>query len=369
MGEIRIAIVGVGNCASSLIQGIYLYGRRRENEAGCERTIGLIHEDIGGYRVGDIRVVAAFDIDERKVGEPINEAIFSPPNCTKRIVEEIPPSDVIVEMGEVFDSVSAHMKDFHPEKTFIISNKKPCDVRKVLRDSGAEIVVNFLPVGSEKATGFYAECCLKESVAFINCIPVFVASNEKWSKRFEQKGVPLIGDDIKSQLGATILNRALVKLFKMRGIKIDRLYQLNVGGNTDFLNMMERRRLKSKKISKTEAIQSIINEKIVDENIHIGPSDFVPWLKDNKICFLRIEGRGFGGIPVEIDVKLSVEDSPNSAAVVLDAIRLCKIAIDRKIGGVLKAASAYAMKRPPVQMDDEEAIKLVDAFIKGEIER
>lgn len=366
MGEIRVAIAGVGNCASSLIQGIHLYGNIAP---GNSHIAGLIHEDIGGYRVKDIKIVAAFDIDERKVGKPLNEAIFASPNCTKRIVKEIPPSDVIVEMGEVLDGVSEHMKSFLPEKTFVVSSKKPCDVRKVLRDSGAEILVNYLPVGSEKATRFYAECCLEESVAFINCIPVFIASDENWSRRFEQKGVPLIGDDIKSQLGATILNRTLVKLFERRGIRIDKLYQLNVGGNTDFLNMMERKRLKSKKISKTEAIQSMINEKIEDENIHIGPSDFVPWLKDNKICFLRIEGRGFGGLPIELDVKLSVEDSPNSAAVVLDAIRLCKIAIDRKIGGVLRAASAYAMKRPPEQMDDEEAFKLVHAFIKGKIDR
>lgn len=362
MKSIKIAIVGVGNCASSLVQGLYYY---KENND----TTGLMHPELGGYKVGDIEVVAAFDIDERKVGKPLNEAIFQKPNCTKVFYDSIPPSNVEVMMGHVLDGVAPHMHKYPPDQTFIIAKKEPVDVVKVLKETGAEIVLNYLPVGSEEASRFYAKCALEAGCAFVNNIPVFIASDKEWASKFEERKLPIAGDDIKSQVGATILHRLLVKLFVDRGIKIERTYQLNIGGNTDFLNMLERERLHSKKVSKTEAVQSLLNAPLDEENIYVGPSDYVPWLKDNKICFIRIEGKKFGQTPIVLDLRLSVEDSPNSAGVVVDVIRCCKLALDRGIGGPLISISAYAMKHPPKQFQDEEARQMVEEFIMGVRER
>jgi len=367
MAKIKIAIVGVGNCASSLIQGIEYYRRRRN--ARDERDLGLMHWSLAGYKPYDIEVVAAFDVDKRKVGKPLSKAIFAPPNCTKTICDRIPDNGVVVQMGKVLDGVSAHMKDYPEDQTFVPANRKPVRVEEVLEDSGAEILVNYLPVGSERATRYYAQCCLRAGVAMVNCIPVFIASDKEWAKKFEKKGLPIVGDDIKAQLGATILHRTLAKLFQDRGVKLDRTYQLNTGGNTDFLNMLNQSRLTSKRISKTEAVQSLLNDRLDDDNIHIGPSDYVAWQKDNKVCFLRMEGREFGGIPLEVEVRLSVEDSPNSGGVAIDAIRCCKLAKDRGIAGPLISISAYTMKHPPVQIPDSEARVQVEKFIAGEIER
>lgn len=363
MRDIRVAVVGIGNCASSLIQGIHYYsGKRKEN-------IGLMHYDICGYKPGDIKIVAAFDIDKRKVGRSLEEAIFSLPNCTKTIESELPSSNVTVSMGCTLDGVSPHMKRYPEEKTFIVSREKPSDVVKILKASGAEILINYLPVGSEKAAKFYAQCCLNSGVSFINCIPVFIASDAEWAKKFRQKRIPIVGDDVKSQIGATIIHRNLVKLFHDRGVAIDRTYQLNTGGNTDFLNMLNRERLVSKKISKTEAVQSMLNVPMPTENIHIGPSDYVPWQKDNKVCFIRLEGRIFGDVPINLELRLSVEDSPNSAGCMIDAIRCCKVARDRGIGGVLESVSAYTMKHPLKQYPDEIARTMMEEFIRGERER
>jgi myo-inositol-1-phosphate synthase len=363
MGEIRVAIVGVGNCASSLIQGLRYYGSR------SGEIIGLMHEEICGYRPEDIKVVAAFDVDARKVGRPLEEAVFAPPNCTKTIERDLGVSRVTVRMGRVLDGVSPHMKDYPDHRTFVVSDRKPDDVVKVLKQSGAEILINYLPVGSERAARFYAECCLRGGVALVNCIPVFIASNGEWAERFKERGLPLIGDDVKSQIGATIIHRALVKLFDDRGVKIDRTYQLNTGGNTDFLNMLNRDRLVSKKISKTQAVQSLLDAPIPSENIHVGPSDYVPWQNDNKVCFMRIEGRVFGDIPVNLELRLSVEDSPNSAGCMIDAIRCSKVALDRRVGGILESISAYTMKHPPYQYPDETGRMMVEEFIRGERER
>jgi myo-inositol-1-phosphate synthase len=363
MGGIRIAIVGVGNCASSLIQGLSYYSTPRDE------IIGLMHPDICGYEAKDIKIVAAFDIDRRKVGRPLEEAILAPPNCTKTITSDIEPSNVVVNMGRVLDGVAAHMKEYPEQRTFCVEEREPDDVSAILTESGAEILLNYVPVGSEEAARFYAECCLETGVSLINCIPVFIASDEKWAARFKDRGIPIVGDDVKSQIGATILHRVLVKLFHDRGVKIDRTYQLNTGGNTDFLNMLNRNRLISKKISKTEAVQSLLDVPIPAENIHIGPSDYVPWQNDNKICFMRIEGRVFGDIPIDLELRLSVEDSPNSAGCMIDAIRCCKVARDRGIGGVLQSVSAYTMKHPIRQFPDEIARRMVEEFIQGERER
>ncbi|OPY81526.1 MAG: Inositol-3-phosphate synthase [Syntrophorhabdus sp. PtaU1.Bin153] len=363
MGGIRIAIAGVGNCASSLIQGLSYYSTPRDE------IIGLMHPDICGYEAKDITIVAAFDIDRRKVGRPLEEAIFAPPNCTKTIKNEIEPSNVVVNMGRVLDGVAAHMKEYPEHRTFCVAEREPDDVADILKKSGAEILLNYVPVGSEEAARFYAECCLETGVSLINCIPVFIASDEKWAVRFKDRGIPIVGDDVKSQIGATILHRVLVKLFHDRGVKIDRTYQLNTGGNTDFLNMLNRNRLVSKKISKTEAVQSLLDVPIPAENIHIGPSDYVPWQNDNKICFMRIEGRVFGDIPIDLELRLSVEDSPNSAGCMIDAIRCCKVARDRGIGGVLESVSAYTMKHPIRQFPDEVGRRMVEEFIQGERER
>jgi len=363
MREIRVAVVGIGNCASSLIQGLQYYSKKRKE------TIGLMHYEICGYKPENIKVVAAFDIDERKVGMPLEEAIFSPPNCTKTIEANIVPSNVKVSMGHIFDGVSAHMKDYPDERIFLVSKNRPVDVVKILKATGAEILINYLPVGSEKAAGFYAQCCLESGVSLINCIPVFIVSNAEWAGKFQEKKIPVIGDDVKSQIGATIIHRNLVKLFHDRGVAIDRTYQLNTGGNTDFLNMLNRERLASKKVSKTEAVQSVLNVPIPSENIHIGPSDYVPWQKDNKVCFMRLEGRIFGDVPINLELRLSVEDSPNSAGCMIDAIRCCKVARDRKVGGVLESISAYTMKHPLRQYPDEIARTMVEEFIRGDRER
>lgn len=367
MGKIKIAIAGLGNCASSLIQGIEYYKGLKENVN--DNTNGLMHYDICGYVPSDIEVVAAFDIDERKVNKPLKEAIFAKPNCTLVYCPDISDTNVIVKMGEVHDGISPHMEDYNEDRRFVLAKEKPVNVVEVLKESGADMLLNYLPVGSEIASKFYADCCLKAGIGFVNCIPVFIASDPEWAKKFTDEKIPIVGDDIKAQIGATIIHRWLTKLFMDRGIKIDHTYQLNVGGNTDFLNMLNHSRLKSKKVSKTEAVRSQINHNISDDDIHIGPSDYVPWMNDNKVCFLRMEGRGFGNVPMHLELRLSVEDSPNSAGVVIDAIRCCKIAIDRKIGGPLISPSAYFMKHPPIQFTDEEARKMVEEFINNSRER
>jgi myo-inositol-1-phosphate synthase len=364
MGKIKIAIIGVGNCASSLIQGIYYYQNKSEKDA-----IGLMHWNIGGYAPGDIEVVAAIDIDKRKVGKDVSEAIFAPPNNTTVFMKDIPPMGVKVVKGQVMDGVAPHMKEYPEDETFVISDAPEADIVKVLKESGAEIALNYLPVGSEDATRYYAECCLEAGVAFINCMPVFIASDPLWAKKFREKGLPIVGDDIKAQIGATITHRTLAKLFSDRGVKLDRTYQMNTGGNTDFLNMLARERLKSKKISKTEAVQSVLPEPMDPKNIHIGPSDYIPWLKDNKLCFLRMEGRIFGDVPMHLELRLSVEDSPNSAGCAIDAIRCCKLALDRGISGPLISISAYTMKHPPEQYPDNIARQMVEEFIEGKRER
>jgi len=361
MGMIKVAIVGIGNCASSLIQGITYY----RGKSAADAT-GLMHWDLGGYRPGDIEVVAAFDIDRRKVGQKVNEAIFALPNCTKRFCSDLPQSDVTVSMGRIRDGLSDHMRDYEDRYTFVLSDAPEPEheaVVDLLRKTGAEILLNYLPVGSRRATQFYAECALEAGIALINNIPVFIASDPQWARRFREKNIPIIGDDIKSQLGATITHRVLTDLFRKRGVKLERTYQLNTGGNTDFLNMLNRHRLMSKKESKTEAVQSVAAQRLENENIHIGPSDYVPWQKDNKVCFIRMEGRLFGNVPMEIELRLSVEDSPNSAGVAIDAIRCVKLALKRGQGGVLVGPSAYFCKHPPRQFTDDEAFSLTENFI------
>jgi myo-inositol-1-phosphate synthase len=356
MKEIRIAIVGVGNCASALIQGIYYHAKQNR---------GLAHPDLGGYRPEDIRVVAAFDIDKRKVGKDLSEAIFAPPNCAKVFCEDIPPL-VEVKMGSPLDGYAAHMDEYPEDEAFRVADEEPVDVVEELKKAKAEILVNYLPVGSQEATEFYASCCLEAGVGFVNCIPVFIASDEGWASRFKACGLPVVGDDIKSQIGATIVHRVLTRLFEERGVSLMKTYQLNVGGNTDFLNMLERERLSSKKISKTQAVQSQLSQPLTDKNIHIGPSDYIPWLGDNKICFIRMEGVGFGGVPLSLELRLSVEDSPNSGGMVVDAIRACKIALDRGISGALIEPSAVTMKHPPIQFTDKEAYRKFEEFIQSE---
>jgi myo-inositol-1-phosphate synthase len=328
-----------------------------------------MHRRIGNYGPGDMEVVAAFDIDARKVGRPVSEAIFAPPNCCLRIVDRVSPIPVTVQMGPVLDGVSPHMTHYPPEQTFVVAREEPADVVRVLKESGAEVLLNYMPVGSEEAARYYAECCLQAGVSFINCMPTFIVSDPAWGGRFLEAGIPAVGDDVKSQLGATILHRALVHLLQKRGLTVDRTYQLNVGGNTDFLNMLNRERLVTKKRSKTEAVSSLLPEDFPPDNLHVGPSDYVPWQKDNKIAFLRIEARGFGGFPLKLEMRLSVEDSPNSGGCMIDAIRCAKLARDRGIGGPLTSISAYTMKHPPEVMDDEEARRRVEEFIAGIRER
>ncbi|MCX6815047.1 MAG: inositol-3-phosphate synthase [Candidatus Aenigmarchaeota archaeon] len=366
MGEIKLAIAGVGNCASSLVQGFFYY---KDVDSNNRLIPGLMHNVLGGYKISDVKPVAAFDVDARKVGKDLSEAIFALPNCTKVFCKDVPDMGVSVMKAPVLDGIAEHMKDYPEDRSFLVSKDKPVDVAKVLKQTGAEVFVNYVPVGSEQAAQYYAQCALDAGCAFVNCMPVFIASDHKWSEKFHQAGLPIAGDDMKSQLGATILHRTLVKLFADRGVKIDRTYQLNTGGNTDFLNMLERSRLKSKKLSKTRSVQSQLPVPLEEENIHIGPSDYVPWQKDNKICFIRIEGRKFGDVPLDLELRLSVEDSPNSAGVVIDAVRCAKLALDRSISGPLTSISAYTMKHPPQQYPDPVARQMVEEFIKGERER
>jgi len=358
MGEpIKIAVVGVGNCAAALIEGIEYYRHNPDD------TLGLMHRELGGYEPSDIKVVAAFDIDARKVGRPLEVAVHAKPNCIKPIWEDLPHYGVNVAMGPVMDGVASHMMEYPEHRAFRIADCPPVDVERVLRESEPDILMSYLPVGSEEAARYYARCCLNTGVSLINCMPVFIVSDPDWGKKFSKRGIPVIGDDVKSQVGATILHRVLARLFEERGARLERTYQLNTGGNTDFLNMLERSRLASKKVSKTQAVQSQLETPLEEDNIHIGPSDYVPWQNDNKVCFIRMEARGFGGIPFELEVRLSVQDSPNSAGVTIDAIRYCKVARDRGDSGALLPISAYCMKHPPVQMLDHEARKLIEEYL------
>ena len=360
---INVGVIGVGNCASSLVQGIAHY-----SNGGANEQIGLSHWDIGGYRPKDLKIVAAWDVDKRKVGRDVAEAIFARPNCTAVFCDHVPETGTIVRMGKVLDGVAEHMAEYPADRSFMLADgeREPTrdDVVQVLRDSGTDVLVNYLPVGSQQATEFYAECALEARVAFVNCIPVFIGSDESWGRRFEEAGVPVIGDDIKAQLGATIVHRVLTALFHKRGVKLDRTYQLNTGGNTDFLNMLERKRLASKKISKTEAVQSVAEHRLEPDNIHVGPSDYVAWQNDNKVCFLRMEGQLFGGVPMNLELRLSVEDSPNSAGVAIDLIRCAKLARDRGLAGPIHAAASTFCKHPPRQAPDDEAFAELERFIR-----
>jgi myo-inositol-1-phosphate synthase len=361
MNKIKVALVGVGNCASSLVQGRYFYD-------GPRAPAGLMHEQIGGYALSDIEFVLAIDTDARKVGKDLSEAIFAAPNCTTVFQKHVPATGVAVQMGRVLDGMAPHMEEAG-ERGFVRSDEaepSQADVVAALEASGAEVMVNYLPVGSEEATRFYMECALEAGVAVVNCMPVFIASDPKWEQRFRDARLPIIGDDIKAQLGATIVHRVLSSLLRARGVTLNRTYQLNTGGNTDFMNMLDRGRLASKKESKTEAVQSTLADPLSEEDIHIGPSDYIPWLNDNKLCFLRIEGGLFGDVPMNLELRLSVEDSPNSAAVVVDAIRCCKVALERGQGGVLVGPSAFFCKHPPQQFSDTLAAQLTEEFIAGE---
>lgn len=362
--KIRIGVIGVGNCASSLVQGIHYYADKNP-----EHAIGLMHWELGGYRPFDMEVAVAFDIDERKVGRDVSEAVFQPPNCTTAFCPDIPPTGVEVQMGRILDGFSGHMEHYDPAQTFVPARRPEPSRREVVRsltDNGVQVLLNYLPVGSEEATHFYAECALEAGCAFVNNIPVFIASDPEWAKRFETAGLPIIGDDIKSQMGATIIHRTLVDLFRNRGVKLERTYQLNTGGNTDFLNMLNRQRLASKKKSKTEAVQAVARERLPDADIHIGPSDYIAWQNDNKVCFIRMEGKLFGDVPMNLELRMSVEDSPNSAGVAIDSIRCAALALDRGEGGVLYAPASYFCKHPPRQYSDNEAHRLTEAFISGQ---
>jgi len=355
--KIKVAIVGVGNCASSLVQGIHYYRNAKDNEF----VPGVMHVRFGGYHIRDIEVVAAFDVNSNKVGKDVAEAIYAEPNNTV-VFAKVPKLGVKVSRGPRLDGVNKFTADLVP----VDDKQKPVDVVKVLKESGAEAVINYLPVGSQEATEFYAQAAIDAGCGFVNCIPVFIASDPKWAKKFSDAGLPVVGDDIKAQVGATITHRTLVNLFLDRGMKVERTYQLNTGGNTDFLNMLERERLKYKKISKTEAVSSQIEARgqhIDDEDIHVGPSDYVPWQKDNKICFLRIESKHFGDVPMNLELRLSVEDSPNSAGVAIDSIRCLKLALDNKLSGPIIEPAAYFQKHPPKQIEDRTAREMVEKFI------
>ncbi|WP_456115301.1 inositol-3-phosphate synthase [Skermanella mucosa] len=354
--KVRLAIVGVGNCASSLVQGLEYY----KNAAEDDQVPGLMHVTLGGYHIRDIEVVAAFDVSDAKVGRDLAEAINAPPNNTVRFAE-VPKSGVTVERGPTLDGLGKYLGQVVTE-----SERPVVDVAEVLRRSGAEILVSYLPVGSERATEFYAEQALEAGCALVNCIPSFIASHDAWRRRFEEKRLPIIGDDIKSQVGATIVHRVLTNLFRERGVRLDRTYQLNFGGNADFENMLERERLESKKISKTNAVTSQLDVPLSNENAHVGPSDYVPWLADRKWCYIRMEGTTFGNVPLNCELKLEVWDSPNSAGVVIDAVRCAKLALDRGIGGALIGPSSYFMKTPPQQFTDAEARTRTLRFIDGE---
>jgi myo-inositol-1-phosphate synthase len=359
MRTIALAIAGVGNCASSLVQGIEYY---RDRDPGD--SAGLLHPELGGYRLQDIRVVAAFDVDARKVGRPLEEAIFAEPNCTAVFQEKVPASGALVQMGPVLDGVAKHMADYPPDRAFRVAERKPVDVARALASSGAEVLVCYLPVGAEDAVRHYAEASLAARVALVNCVPVFIASDPVWAGRFRAAGLPIVGDDIKSQVGATIVHRSLARLLGDRGVRLVSTYQLNTGGNTDFLNMLEQTRLRSKRWSKTESVQSQLDARLAADQIHIGPSDYVAWQKDNKVAFVRLEWLGFGDVPMNLELRLSVEDSPNSAGVAIDAIRCAKVALDRKVSGPLEAACAFTMKSPPRQMRDIDARRELESFIR-----
>ncbi len=353
MGKINVAIIGAGNCASSLIQGVYYYQKANQTQF----VPGLMHVNLGGYHIGDINFVAAFDIDKNKVGKELAEAIFTLPNNTIKFCD-VPATGVKVERGMTHDGLGKYLSQ--------IIKKAPgptADIVKILKETKTDVVVNFLPVGSEEATKWYIEQVLSAGCGFVNCIPVFIAREKYWQQRFEQRGLPIIGDDIKSQVGATIVHRVLTRLFRDRGVRLERTYQLNFGGNTDFYNMLERERLESKKISKTTAVTSQLDYKLDPNDIHVGPSDYVPWLQDRKFCHIKMEGRTFGDVPLNLEMKLEVWDSPNSAGVVIDAIRCCKLALDRGLKGALVAPSAYFMKSPPIQYTDDEAHRMVEKFI------
>jgi len=354
--KVRVAIIGVGNCASSLVQGVQFYRDAAEND----RVPGLMHVNLGGYHISDIEFTAAFDIVDTKVGKDLCEAIFAYPNNTYKFAD-VPTLNVPVQRGMTHDGLGKYLSQ--------IVKKAPgptADIVRILRETHTDVVVSYLPVGSEMATKWYVEQVLEAGCGFINAIPVFIASSEYWGERFRQKGLPIIGDDIKSQVGATILHRMLTSLFVDRGVRLDRTYQLNFGGNTDFLNMLERERLESKKISKTNAVTSMLPYPLPDNDVHVGPSDFVPWLSDRKWCYIRMEGTTFGDVPLNLETKLEVWDSPNSAGVVIDAVRCIKLALDRGIGGPLVGPASYFMKSPPKQFKDNIALEMTEAFIKGE---
>ena len=355
MGKINVAIIGIGNCASSLVQGVHYYRDAVEND----HVPGLMHVNLGGYHISDINFVAAFDISKQKVGKDLASAIYAPLNNTFKFCQ-VPRTGVKVHRGMTHDGLGKYLS-----QVIVKAPGSTENIVDILKETRTDVVVNFLPVGSEEATKWYIEQVLTAGCGFVNCIPVFIAREKYWQNRFSERGLPIVGDDIKSQVGATITHRVLTNLFRDRGVKLERTYQLNFGGNTDFLNMLERERLESKRISKTEAVTSQLDSKIQPENIHVGPSDYVPWLGDRKFCHIRMEGRTFGDVPLNIEVKLEVWDSPNSAGVVVDAIRCCKLAIDRGISGSLIGPSAYFMKSPPVQYTDDEARKMTEEFIAG----
>jgi myo-inositol-1-phosphate synthase len=359
MGSVRVAIVGVGNCATSLIQGVEYY----RNVSAADTVPGLMHVEFGPYHVSDVEFVAAFDVDAKKVGFDLSEAINNSENNTIKIAD-VPPLGVTVQRGPTYDGLGKYYRETIDE-----SDAEPVDVVSVLKETKADVLVAYLPVGSEEADKFYAQCAIDAGVAFVNALPVFIASDPEWAKKFEDAGVPIIGDDIKSQVGATITHRVMAKLFEDRGVVLDRTYQLNVGGNMDFKNMLERDRLESKKISKTQAVTSNLEHDLGARNVHIGPSDYVQWLDDRKWAYVRLEGRAFGDVPLNLEYKLEVWDSPNSAGIIIDAIRAAKIAKDRGIGGPIHSASTYLMKSPPIQMPDDQGRAQVEAFIRGDVER
>jgi myo-inositol-1-phosphate synthase len=359
MGSVRVAIVGVGNCASSLVQGVHYY----KDADPATRVPGLMHVKFGDYHVGDVEFVAAFDVDAKKVGRDLSEAIVASENNTIKITD-VPPTGVTVLRGHTLDGLGEFYQEIIEE-----SDEEPVDVVKVLRETRADVLVSYLPVGSEEADRFYAQCAIDAKVAFVNALPVFIASDPEWAEKFTEAGVPIVGDDIKSQVGATITHRVLAKLFEDRGVELLRTYQLNFGGNMDFMNMLERKRLQSKKISKTQSVTSQIPHEMGKADVHIGPSDHVPWLDDRKWAYVRLEGRSFGDTPLNLEYKLEVWDSPNSAGIIIDAVRAAKIALDRGIGGPILSASSYFMKSPPKQFSDDEARDYVEKFIRGEVER
>ncbi|GAA4207712.1 inositol-3-phosphate synthase [Streptosporangium oxazolinicum] len=359
MGSVRVAIVGVGNCATSLIQGVHYY---RDADPGA-RVPGLMHVTFGDYHVGDVEFVAAFDVDAKKVGRDLSEAIVASENNTIKICD-VPPLGVTVQRGPTYDGLGEYYREMVEE-----SDEAPVDVVQVLKDSKVDVLVSYLPVGSEEADRFYAQCALDAKVAFVNALPVFIASDPVWAQKFVDAGVPIVGDDIKSQVGATITHRVMAKLFEDRGVELLRTYQLNFGGNMDFMNMLERKRLQSKKISKTQSVTSQIPHEMQKADVHIGPSDHVPWLDDRKWAYVRLEGRSFGDTPLNLEYKLEVWDSPNSAGIIIDAVRAAKIALDRGISGPILSASSYFMKSPPEQYSDDEAREYVEKFIRGEVER